>query len=156
MRKGLYLLIVLLFLFSAAGAEEHIFLKVTATQLNGRARPSKKAKVEAFWDYWDTVEATGEWSYDREWIEIKGGEGGTVWCNIRYLTEIFEPVKMKNADYPSIKIRKKPEKGGVVGYLKKNRTVEITQVVLGWGKCKKGWIDMSLLTECEEVQQKGQ
>lgn len=147
--KRLIVLLLLLATFSSGLAEDKVLLRVTATQLNGRARPSTKSKVEAFWDYWDYVEATGKWSNDKEWIEVKGGECGTVWCSAKYLTEISDPIKAKNTDYKSIKIRSRPENGKVIGYLKKNKTVTITQVVLGWGKCRKGWIDMNLLTEIE-------
>ena len=53
----------------------------------------------------------------------------------------------KNEDYNKIKIRSRPVKGKITGYLKKGKAIEIQLVVLGWGKCEKGWIDMDLLEE---------
>ena len=127
-----------------------IDLQVTASVLNGRAWPRKSAKVEAFWDDGDWVESTGKWSNDHQWVEIYGGEDGTVWCSIRYLTERPMPFKVQNEGRKSVKIRKTPVDGKVVGYLKSGQTTTITQVVLGWGKCKSGWIDIGYLVELED------
>ena len=57
---------------------------------------------------------------------------------------------MTNENRSSIKIRKRPVNGTVIGYLKPGKTLTITQVVLGWGKCKYGWVDLGYLVEIEE------
>lgn len=122
-------------------------LYVTANLLNGRATPSKKAKIEARFDKYDCVEATGEWSKNHEWVEVYGGETETVWVSIKYVTEITDPVVFENRGKEKVKIRKKPFDGKVIAYLKGGKTIEISQIVNGWGKCRSGWIDMSYLVE---------
>lgn len=103
--------------------------------------------METQFDCGFDLEATGEWSNDRRWVEVYGGECGTVWCDIRYVTERPEEFMVCNIDYPKIKIRKTPVDGKVIGYLKKDKEVYIDRVVLGWGHCKQGWIDLSLVYE---------
>ena len=145
--KLLSLILLTALIVSTAISEDLI---VTASILNGRERPGTNAAIEAFWDRGDLVEPTGEWSTDHQWVEIFGGETGTVWCSIKYLTERSEPFKVTNENRSSIKIRKRPVNGTVIGYLKPGKTITITQVVLGWGKCKSGWVDLGYLVEIEE------
>lgn len=154
MKKIISAILIFFLLFSCCLAEEDeedIWiskeLHVIANLLNGRAKPSKKSTVEARFDKYDTVEATGEWSNNHEWVEVMGGESGTVWCSIQYVSEIYEPVIYENRGRQRIKIRKKPIDGRVVAYLYGGKTIKITQIVNGWGKSKKGWIDMSYLVE---------
>lgn len=142
-------LVVCLCLAQVAFGEERT-MYVIADLLNGRAWPTTKSRQEAFFEYGDQVTATGKWSEDKQWIEIKGGEGGTVWCKAQYLTERMNSFTASNEGRKSVRIRKSPVNGKVVGYLKGGRTLEITQVILGWGKCGKGWIDMEYLCEVEE------
>lgn len=121
-------------------------LYVTAKLLNGRCRPSKKAKVESLFDRGDRLEAY-DWSKNHHWIEVKGGESGTVWVWYEYVTEQTEDYSVWINDYGSkIKIRKEPF-GKVIGYLDKGKELVITQVLLGWGKCDRGWIELRYLTE---------
>lgn len=123
---------------------------VMATQLNGRANPRKTAFVEARFDQGDTIKATGEWSKDHHWIEVEGGETGTVWVYADYVSERKRIFTMKNVNYKTVRIRSRPIDGRVNGYVRKGKCVEITRVVLGWGKCKNGWVDLSLLEEVTE------
>ena len=117
-------------------------LKVTAKLLNGRSAPRKSASKEAFFDYGDILYATGAWSNDHKWVEVEGGETGTVWVSIRYVTERTEKFKAKNANYDKVKVRKWPETGKVTKYIYRGQTVTIRQVVLGWGLTKWGWVDL--------------
>ena len=135
--------------------EEHIepvYLTVIASQLNCRAFPTTKSHKEAFFDYGDVIEATGKWSEDYKWIEVVAGEGGSAWCMAKYLTERTDSFIASNEGRKSVRIRKSPVDGRVMGYLRPEKTVKITQVVLGWGKCKKGWIDLGYLCEVEEKE----
>lgn len=122
---------------------------VTARLLNGRARPSKKASVEARYDRGDSIEQAGRFSEDREWVEVIGGETGTCWVHIRYITERVEPFTVVNENGGKIKIRSKPETGRITGYMKRGRRVTIDRVVMGWGHCSRGWIDLSYVIEEE-------
>lgn len=117
--------------------------------LNGRANPTKIAQIESKFDSGDILEFTGNWSKDYQWVEVYGGETGTVWVHIDYVSEVTKPYTVKNYDYKEVKIRSSPVKGKVKGYLKKGKTLEITQVIDNWGRCSKGWIDLSYLEEFE-------
>lgn len=123
---------------------------VTARLLNGRMTPSKGAMKTAFFDRGDVLDLTGYWSEDHEWVEVYAGESGACWVARQYINERTEPFTVINRDYNKVKIRKKPtEKSRAVGYLKQGREIEITQVLLGWGKCKQGWIDLYYVEEEE-------
>lgn len=121
------------------------YLYVTANLLNGRRNPSKRSQVETIFDKGDALTPTGEWSKDHKWVEIYGGESGIVWCNIKYLNEIKEPEIYTNRGKQKVKIRKRPFDGKVISYLKGGRSIEVTQIVNGWGKTRRGWIDLSYL-----------
>lgn len=96
------------------------------------------------------LEATGEWSDDHKWVQVRGGEIGLVWCCADYVTERTDAFRVTNESKRKIKIRSKPVNGKVTGYLKPGRSLTISRVVLGWGKCKSGWIDLEYLIE-EEI-----
>ncbi len=149
MKRIFAVLLVLVLLFGICHAEESyedpVYMTVLASRLNGRARPSKKSFVEAFYDKGDYVKAYG-WSDNHHWIEIAGGETGTVWVWWEYLTERTDEFPVWNGYGSKVKIRKEPF-GKVIGYLKKDAEVYIDQVVFGWGHCSKGWVDLSYLTE---------
>lgn len=121
---------------------------VTARLLNGRMTPSKGAMKTAFFDRGDVIELTGWWSDDRNWVEVYAGEAGACWVARPYISERTESFIVINQDYDKVKIRKKPsDKSRVSGYLKRGREIEITQVLLGWGKCRLGWIDLYYVQE---------
>ena len=140
-------------LFGAAYAYEDTnmeghFVTVTAKLLNGRLNPSKDAMVTAFFDRGDSIELTGWWSDDHNWVEVYAGEAGACWVARQYVTERTDSFIVINTEYDKVKIRKKPsDKGRVSGYLRRGREIEITQVVLGWGKCKLGWVDLYYVQE---------
>ena len=126
---------------------DYIPVIVQARLLNGRASPSKKAEVLAFFDKNDILQATGEWSEDHHWIEVVGGEMGCVWVYADYVNEVDYSFRVWNIDYKQVKIRSRPIDGKITGYLKRDRSIEITQVVMGWGKCSKGWIDLNYVED---------
>lgn len=136
-------------IFVQAFAEETAFY-VTANLLNGRLLPNRHASIEAFFDHGDCLEGTGNWSKDHLWVEVVAGENGVAWCDIRYLTERTDSFKVRNYGRKPVKIRSHPVNGRIVGYLKPNKTLTISRVVLGWGRCKSGWIDLECVIEEEE------
>lgn len=99
------------------------------------------------WEKNDDLQPTGEWSKTYKWIEVYGGECEKAWVDIRYVSERTEEFVVINLWHNKVKIRKDPVNGKVVGYLRKNKELWIDQVVLGWGHCSKGWIDLSLVYE---------
>lgn len=151
MKRFAALVLALLLLFGSAFAEEVTephYVTVTATLLNGRLNPNKGSMRCAFFDKGDKLELTGRWSKDHDWVEVYAGEAGQCWVARQYVNELDEPIMVVNMEYRKVKIRKKPsDKGRVVGYLRKGREVEITQVLMGWGKCKSGWIDLYYVQE---------
>ena len=139
-------------IFSISAAEtddKQTSVYVTANRLNGRAMPRKKSHIEALFDYGDKLTATGKWSRDHKWIQVEGGEGGTVWVDIRYVSEIKQPVII-STNISKLKIRKNPFNGKITGYLKYGKELEIDQIILGWGHCSKGWIDLEYCYFIEE------
>ena len=139
---------ILLLLYTAPIKAEEIEptdFYVTASLLNGRAKPSKKSSIEARFDYGDSITAI-DWSNNHHWIEVNGGETGTVWVWWEYVTERTDEFTATNNNSYKVKIRQEPG-GRLVGYLKPGKTVEIDRVIFGWGHCSKGWIDLDYLTE---------
>lgn len=133
--------------YSSAHAEDNeaTSVYVTASMLNGRSDPRKSAYVAAKFDRGDKLDALN-WSRNHNWVEVKGGETGTVWVWWEYVTERTDEYPVYN-DYGSrIKIRNKPH-GRVVGYLKKNEELFIDKVLFGWGHSDKGWIELKYVTE---------
>ena len=116
---------------------------VTATLLHGRVNPSKKSRVETQFDKGDILEATGKWSDDHHWIEVVGGETGTVWVYADYVNENNSEYEyVINITGSKVKIRSRPFDGKVKAYLNRDKQIRVYRVILGWGKTKKGWIDM--------------
>lgn len=105
--------------------------------------------MEARFDYGDILEPTGVWSKDHKWIEVAGGETGTVWVSINYVSERTH-FQMKNEKHGKVKIRKWPVNGRVSGYVRKGQTITIEQVIFGWGKTKYGWVELAYLIEEED------
>ena len=151
MKRLIVLLVAVLLSISTALTEEvkPVYAYVTVKLLNGRDRPSKRGIKEALFDYGDPLIETGEWSADHNWIEVVGGETGTVWVHIKYVSEVKLPFFVQNTDYSSVKIRSHPVDGKLSGSLKKGKKLLIDQVVMGWGHSSKGWIDLSLVAEVE-------
>lgn len=144
----LLLCTMILIPYYSEASESNGYVTVTAKLLNGRMSPSKGAMKTAFFDRGDILELTGRWSNDRDWVEVYSGESGASWVARQYVTERTESFFVINNEYPKVKIRKRPsEKSKVSGYLRKGHEIEITQVLLGWGKCKLGWIDLSYVQE---------
>jgi len=130
-----------------ADGAEYNGLYVTADVLNGRKWPTKKAGIEAVFDYGDLLEPTGRMSKDLEWLEVAGGESGTVWVFAQYVSERIIPFTVTNENNGKVKIRSKPGGGKLKGYVNRGKSVEIDRVVLGWGHCSRGWIDLEYLVE---------
>ena len=148
--KRFLLVILLLSIIFGAAAEDLNDMHITAHQLNGRTRPSKKSMVEVVFDHNDTVSPTGKWSADHKWVEVIGGENGTVWCCVDYLSERDDVFTVYSLNPGKIRVRSQQGAGKVTGSVKKEQRIEITQVVMGYGRCKRGWVDLSYFIEEEE------
>ena len=113
--------------------DQPVHMYVTAKLLNGRAAPSKKSMVEARFDRGDILECW-QWSEKHHWIEVTGGETGTVWVCWEYVTERLDESVWWNGSGKKVKIRKEPF-GTVIGYLKPDGEIVVDRIVLGWGHC---------------------
>lgn len=135
-----------------ASAEEGTLMYVMANRLNGRTSPAKKNNIEVVFEKGDWVEAVG-WSNDHKWVKVKGGESGTLWCSAQYLTERTDIFKVKNLPSGrSVKIRKTPVNGKVSGKVRGGGVIEVQQVIFGWGRTKKGWIDLEYFVEVNNLK----
>ena len=145
------LIMISVLMHNAGLAEEQEYnpLYVVADVLNGRAHPTKKSPVEAIFDYGDKLIPTGKISRDKEWVEVAGGESGTVWVHVNYVSERFTEFTAVNLNNGRIKIRSKIDGGKLKGYVKHGKMIEVDRVVLGWGHTSKGWIDLDYFIEEE-------
>ena len=130
----------------AKSDEAYSPMYVQTRLLNGRSAPRKTASIEARFDYGDELIPTGEWSEDHKWIEVYGGESGTVWIYITYISERTH-YKVTNENNGKVKVRKWPETGKVIGYIRHGKTIEIEQKIFNWGKTKSGWVDLDYFVE---------
>lgn len=156
MKRFLICMVLLVMLFGYAVCEEvteetgdTIFYVLASDALNCRYAPKKKSVIATSLANGQTITGTGKWSKDHKWVEIDHFEYGKLWCSYQYLTERTEPFYIETL-WDSIKIRKTPVNGTVVAYLRKGKEIEVTQVVLGWGKTKSGWIDLEYCIEIEK------
>ena len=153
MKRFLAIIIILILIFPACFAEEEeddTVLFVMTKSLYGRIRPGKQYPVITSFELMTPLHATGRLSSDNKWVEIETAENELVWCNIDYLTERTDVFHVYTLWDEGVKIRSKPGSGKVVGTARKNQQLEITQVVMGYGKCSKGWVDLEYFIEdCE-------
>lgn len=152
MKRILILLILAIFVAGSAYSEEvsTIVLTVTGSNLNCRMSANKHSYIVTELEKGQEIPSTGRWSKNHRWVEIDHPEFGRLWCSYEFLTERTDPFSVETLWDEPIKIRKQPVNGRVTGYLRKGKTIEITQVILGWGKCTKGWIDLEYCIETGE------
>lgn len=151
MKRIWILLIIMLMAVSHAYSEETVLtLTVTGSNLNCRMAANKHSYVVTELEKGQEIPSTGRWSKNHRWVEIDHPEFGRLWCSYEFLTERTDSFSVETLWDEPIKIRKQPVNGRVTGYLRKGKTIEITQVILGWGKCAKGWIDLEYCIETGE------
>lgn len=152
MKKVTTILCVLCVLMAAVSAlaEENPTLYVMCKDLQGRIRPGKRYEALVSFDMWTPLNPTGRISDDRQWVEVRTAEGDLVWCNINYLTETRNMLRIYTLWDEGVKIRSKPGGGKVTGIARKEQVLDITQVVMGYGRCSKGWVEMDyFIIDCE-------
>lgn len=149
------LLVLLLFLSillttNVAAAQS---LYCIADKLNGRAAPNKKAKVEAYFEYGDELEVVG---YSGNWVEVIGGETGTVYVSAQYVAESMEKERYRNVSGGRVIIRKEPsvDAKSCNDFVKAKKTVTISAVVDNWGYIKdRGWVCLDYFELVDNDQQ---
>lgn len=147
-----FLLLILLLLtyrymnFSRACAEETLYC--TVSLLNGRAEPSKNAHVEAQFERGTELTVVG---YSGEWVEVIGGETGTVFVCARYVAASLEDVKYQNASGGRVFIREAPGGKKTNQCVKANKIITVCASSNGWGYIDGcGWVDLSYFNEVAE------
>ena len=152
MKRAIAMILAAVLLIGAAWAEEEqepAPLYVMAGRLFGRIRPGKNHAVIVEFDMGTRLKPTGRMSKDHKWVEIETMENELCWCSVDYLTEredVFHVYTLND----SVKIRKVPGAGKVTGYARYEQVLEITQVVMGYGRCERGWVDLEYFIEdCE-------
>lgn len=126
---------------TSAYAEDHILYVCVDEDsfLSGRAEPTKHSERTMRLYKGDEVEVVKV--RNDGWIEIVGGETGTSFVDARYVSETLESFKATNVSGGRVKVRECIN-GKVVNYVKKGATVTISQTIFGWGRTKKGWVNL--------------
>lgn len=114
---------------------------VTASELNGRAEANKKANVEARFFRDDELEAVG---FTVGWVEVIGGETGTVFSKAEHLTEYAIDAKYQNTSGGRVFIHcELGDNSRDANHAVENgKSVTITRVLFGYGYMGSGWVDM--------------
>ena len=114
-------------------------LVVTVDELNGRAEPTTKSNIEMRLYKDDEVTFV---SYDDGWVEIIGGETGTVFCKAEYLSEKDANLgTYKNTSGGRVHVRDSIE-GKRISSIAANKNVEVSSIILNWGYIGNGWVDL--------------
>ena len=147
---GILLVIDCLFPIGAFAYEETLYVMVT--ELNGRECPNTKCGVEAHFERGDMLAPIQ--LNTNGWVEVIGGETGTVWCKAEYVSESESIRKWKNTSGGSVNLRANPScEAKKIGKIKHGRVMRITAEVMGWGYIKdQGWVDLEYfeLVETDE------
>lgn len=138
------ILVSFLLILGPPAAAETVYVCISDhSYLNGRCAPSKNAEVTMKLFNGDELEIV---ALRGEWAEVVGGESGTSFCKIKYLSEIREPVSFTNTSGGRVRVRHNPVDGKTVGWIEAGKTVTVSKQILGWGYTKSGWVDLSYFT----------
>ncbi len=114
---------------------------VSASELNGRAEAGMEARVEASFFLGDELEALG---FQNGWVEVIGGETGTVWCKAEHLTEYAVNDTYKNTSGGRVFIHRElgDDSKNARHAVENGRRVTITRVLFGYGYMGSGLVDL--------------
>ena len=142
--RALWILVLLLLFFSYQSAFcETLYVCIDSGELNGRAAPNRHAQVEMRLQNGETVESL---SVSGGWVEILGGETGSVWCKAEYLSSTQESRFYRNNSGGRVFVRDSIQ-GKKTGSVSANKVVSITRTINGWGFTGSGWVDLSFFKE---------
>jgi uncharacterized protein YgiM (DUF1202 family) len=139
------LILVLTILCAIGGslAEEQptqMYVTVSGSSwLNGRSAPDTHSSVEARFAAGDTVDV---YEVSGDWARVAGGECGTVWCDIRYLSATAPGGQPEtctvNAD-GRVRVRETLD-GSTVRWLRNGDTVQVQCRIDGWAYIGDGYV----------------
>lgn len=143
-----FLLMVLLMTFLTSNAAASTSLYCIADRLNGREKPTKNSGVGAYFEYGEELEVVG---YEGDWVEVVGGETGTVFVSAQYVASSLETTKYKNVSSGRVIVRDAPNGNKKKDYVKTKKTVTISAIIDDWGYIKnRGWVCLEYFEEVEE------
>lgn len=139
MKRFLMLFTLIATLIANVAISETLYVCTNGDDLNGRAAPSKNADIEMRIPNGEKVEAV---SYRGGWVEVLGGETGTVWCKAEYLSSAQEAAEYRNSSGGRVFVRDGIEgaKTGLV--VRANDTVSVSREINGWGYIRSGWVNL--------------
>lgn len=130
--------------FIGTAQSETLYVCTKGDPLNGRSAPNKHASVEARFENGEAVEAV---SYKVGWVEVVGGESGTVWCSQDYLSSSQNTSKYRNISGGRVFIRDGIEGRKTGLEVHTNKLVTVKRQMNGWGFIGTGWVDLSYFEE---------
>ena len=140
----IFCIVFFAFLIVSESAAETLYVITNGDDLNGRASPSKHASVEAHFENGEAVEAV---SYQDGWVEVVGGETGTVWCSQDYLSSSQSTSKYRNISGGRVFIRDGVEGRKTGLEVHTNKLVTVKRQMNGWGFIGTGWVNLSYFEE---------
>lgn len=141
----LFFILLALFIFSpSSSCSETLYVCTRGDDLNGRAAPSKSARVEAHFPNGEALEAV---SYHDGWVEVIGGETGTVWCSQKYLSSSQEARKYRNTSGGRVFVRDEINGRKTGLEVRSDKVVTIYRQIDGWGYIGTGWVDLTYFEE---------
>lgn len=132
-----------LLLLATVASAETLYVCTSGGDLNGRARPDPHARIEMKIPNGDSVEAV---SRQNGWVQVIGGETGTVWCAQEYLSSSPQPLKYRNTSGGRVFVRR-DIKGAKTGLeISSGKVVTVRRQMSGWGYVGTGWVDLDFFT----------
>lgn len=140
----LFFAVFLLFALASGAEAETLYVVTRGDPLNGRARPECGARIEARFEPGEALEPL---SYRNGWVEVVGGETGTVWCSQKYLSSVPQAVKYRNASGGRVFVRD-DIRGAKTGLaVPANTVVTVRRQMDGWGYIGSGWVNLEYFEE---------
>lgn len=131
-------------LTGVTASSETLYVCTSGGDLNGRYKPSIHSSVEARFSNGEALEAV---SYMEGWVEVVGGESGTVWCSQEYLSSSQKPIKYRNTSGGRVFVRDEI-RGHKTGLeVRSGSVVTVRRQMDGWGYIGTGWVDLSYFEE---------
>lgn len=143
MRKLWAVICVLMLMCECANAESVVY--VTASKLNGRDEAAFDAHVESHFYRGEALDVVG---YSGDWVEVVGGETGTVFVHSSYVINT-EVIPVDNTAYTvtskgRVHVRKLPN-GSHARWVYNGDVLVATWLTDGWAFVGNGWVSMKYL-----------
>lgn len=123
---------------------ETLYVCTKGDELNGRSEPNKRASVEAKFANGTALEAV---SYHDGWVEVVGGETGTVWCSQEYLSSTQKAHKYRNTSGGRVFVRDEINGRKTGLEVRSDKAITVHRQMDGWGYIGTGWIDLTYFEE---------